>query len=131
MNEVLSSITGQYGAGDSRVEIAPSALVSIVKNIFQRNQERSVQDHMTEEMQNALNSYGKVALKRFIDDVPMHCIEIMRDFADEMNDVLSEISDDEINEIVKAPPGIVQKRDKLKRKAEVLNKGILALDNLY
>jgi interferon-induced GTP-binding protein Mx1 len=131
MSEVLSSIGGQSGSGGNQVAIAPSALISTVKNVFQRNQERSVQDHMTEEMQNALDSYGKVALKRFIDNVPMLCIEIMQHFADEMNDVLSEISDDEINEMVKAPPGIVQKRDKLKRKAEVLKKGIEALGDLY
>jgi hypothetical protein len=131
MDEVLSSIRGQYGSDDHLVDINPITLTSTIKNIFQRNQERSVQSHMTEEMQNALNSYGKVALKRFIDNVPMLCIEIMQEFADEMNDALAELSDEEINRIVVAPCGVIQKRDKLKRKADVLEKGILALGELY
>lgn len=28
----------------------------------------------------AMNAYGKVALKRFINNIPMICIEIMQDF---------------------------------------------------
>ena len=129
MDEVLSSISGNYG--NETISVHPSSLVSMIKNIFERNQKRSIDDHMVEEMQNALNSYGKVALKRFIDNVPMICVEIMQNFADELNDALSEITDEEINRIVVAPSGVIQKRDKLKRKCDVLEKGILALVDLY
>eukprot|EP00804_Cyclotella_cryptica_P029618 CCRYP_019043-RA/>CCRYP_019043-RA protein AED:0.03 eAED:-0.02 QI:0/0/0/1/1/1/3/0/737 len=131
MDEVLSAIKGQYGTGTFNVHVVPHALSSMIKNIFEKNQRRSVQDHMTEDMQNALNSYGKVALKRFIDNVPMYCIEIMQKFADKMNDILSDISDEEIDRIVSAPLGIVEKRNALKRKSDVLQKGILALRELY
>ena len=86
---------------------------------------------MAEEMQNALNSYGKVALKRFIDNVPMLCIEIMQNFADKMNDILSEVADEEIERIVVAPSNIATERNQLKRKADTLEKGIVALRDLF
>lgn len=109
----------------------PKTLKSTVKNIFQRNQERSVDDHMAEEMQHALNAYGKVANKRFIDTVPMICIEVMQKFANSMNRILSDTSDDEIERFVTAPPNTVAKMNKLKRKADTLKKGIVALGELY
>ena len=133
MDEVLSSVDGMLDDGESRprVTLNPSRLMSSIRNTFERNQKRSVEDHMVEEMQNALNSYGKVALKRFIDNVPMLCIEIMQKFADEMNNVLSELTDEELNRIVIAPSGVIDRRNKLKRKSDALEQGILALCDLY
>ena len=145
MDEVLSSVDGMLGDSESRVSfksssnsssgprvtLDPSSLMSSIRNTFERNQKRSVEDHMVEEMQNALNSYGKVALKRFIDNVPMLCIEIMQKFADEMNNVLSELTDEELNRIVVAPSGVVDRRNKLKRKSDALEQGIIALSELY
>jgi len=130
MNEVLSSLPLPTST-NGLTSINAASLRSTVKNVFQRNQERSVDDHMAEEMQNALNSYGKVALKRFIDNVPMMCIEIMQNFADKMNDVLSEVADEEIERIVVAPSNIATERNKLKRKADTLEKGIVALRDLF
>jgi len=40
-----------------------------------------------------LTSYGKVSFKRFIDTVPMICIEIMQNFTEKMNDVLFDVTD--------------------------------------
>lgn len=115
----------------NNVYIDPKSLRATVKNIFQRNQERSVDEHMAEEMQHALNAYGKVALKRFIDTVPMICVEVMQKFANKMNRILSDTSDDEIERFVTAPSNTVAKMNKLKRKADTLEKGILALGELY
>lgn len=131
MDEVLSAIKGQYGTGTANITVNPASLLSMIRNIFERNQRRSVQDHMAEEMQTVLNSYGKVALKRFIDNVPMICIEIMQKFADKMNDVLSRVTDNEIDRIVSVPRGIIETREVLKVKADKLEKGILALREVY
>lgn len=130
MNEVLSSLPLSTST-NGLASINAASLRSTVKNVFQRNQERSVDDHMAEEMQNALNSYGKVALKRFIDNVPMLCIEIMQNFADKMNDVLSEVVDEDIERIVVAPSNIATERNQLKRKADTLERGIVALRDLF
>jgi len=131
MNEVLAALPQGSDFNKGTKSVNTYSLASTVKNVFQRNQERSVDDHMAEEMQNALNGYGKVALKRFIDNVPMMCIEIMQKFADKMNDVLSETTDEEIERLVQAPSSIVSKRKTLKRKAETLEKGMAAVRELF
>jgi len=61
----------------------------------------------------------------------MMCIEIMQKFADKMNDVLSETTDEEIERLVQAPSSIVSKRKTLKRKAETLEKGMAAVRELF
>lgn len=128
MDEVTQALPQDTGIN---VSLNPETLRSTIKNIFQRNQERSVDDHMAEEMQHALNAYGKVALKRFIDTVPMICVEVMQKFSNNLNYILSDTSDDEIERFVTAPPNTVAKMSKLKRKADTLEKGILALGELY
>lgn len=117
--------------GDGNCTVNAKTLRATVKNIFQRNQEKSVDDHMAEEMQHALNAYGKVALKRFIDTVPMICVEVMQKFANKMNHILSDTTDDDIERFVTAPSNTVAKMNKLKRKADTLEKGIVALGELY
>jgi hypothetical protein len=123
MDEVLSALP----AGEEDVEVDPITLAAAVTNIFKRNQERSVDDHMAEEMQHALNSYGKVAMKRFIDAVPMICVEILQKFPDRMNAALLDVTDNEIERIVVAPQNIISKRDSLKKEIDTLEKGLVAL----
>jgi len=99
LNELMASLP----RGNQDVSVNPASLASTVKNVFTRNQEKSVDKHMAEEMQHALNSYGKVAFKRFIDIVPMICIEIMQKFSEQMDRILSKTTDEEIERIVVAP----------------------------
>lgn len=127
MDEVLSALP----AGEEDVEVDPATLAAAVTNIFKRNQERSVDNHMAEEMQHALNSYGKVAIKRFIDSVPMICIEIMQNFPDPMNAALLDVTDIDIERIVVAPHNIISTRDSLKRNIDALEKGLVALRDLF
>ena len=127
MDEVISSLP----TGTDNVTVNPASLAATVKNVFTRNQERSNDEHMAEEMQYALSGYGKVAFKRFIDNVPMMCIEIMQKFPDRMNDILSKTTDDEIDRIVVNPPNVISKRNTLKRKVDTMEKGIVALRELF
>ena len=131
MDEVLAAISGTCGEGASQVVVVPSSIHSNIKNVFQRNQKKSVDDHMAEEMEHALNSYGKVALKRFVDNVPMICVEIMQRFSDKMNGALSEITDEEIERVVAAPPDKILCMNKLKREVDTLNKGIATIRGLF
>ncbi|KAL3788173.1 hypothetical protein ACHAW5_006621 [Stephanodiscus triporus] len=59
LDEVMASLP----KGDKVVSVNPESLASTVRNVFTRNQEKSVDKHMAEEMQHALSSYGKVAQK--------------------------------------------------------------------
>jgi len=126
-DEVISSLP----SGTSNVSVNPKSLAAIVENVFTRNQERSNDEHMAEEMQHYLNGCGKVALKRFIDSVPMICIEIMQKFPDRMNNILSKTTDEEIEHIVVNPPNVISRRNTLKRKVDTLEKGIVALHDLF
>ena len=70
MDEVLALVGGSG-------EINRSAVETMVRNVFGRNQARSMDDHMSEEMQHALDAYGKVAVKRFINAVPMISLQLV------------------------------------------------------
>ena len=125
MDEVLASFPSDG------TTVSSSVSRSNVKNVFQRNQERSVDDHMAEDMQNALNAYGKVALKRFVDDIPMLCNRVMQEFADKMNDALHDTSEEEIERIVVAPADVIAQKNKARQTADTLIKGIDALRYLF
>jgi hypothetical protein len=56
---------------------------------------------MAEEIQHALNEYGKIALKRMIDNIPMICVEIMQEFPKRINEALSKVSDEEIDRLLR------------------------------
>ena len=89
-------------------------------------------DHMLEEMQHALNAYGKVALKHFIDSIPSICMKIMmQSFATRINDALGETTDAEIDRLVAAPADCVRAMEEYERKMKVLDKGIAAIKTLY
>jgi Ca2+-binding EF-hand superfamily protein len=125
MEEVMSMV----GTGDGAID--KSAVASVVKTVFERNQAKSMDDHMAEEMQHALNAYGKVALKRFIDSIPMICIAVMQEFPKRINDVLSNVLDDDIDRLVVAPPEKMRTMKEYDRKIETLDNGIAAIKTLY
>lgn len=125
MDEVMTMI-GTYEG-----QIDKSAVAAIVKNVFERNQARAMDDHMAEEMQHALNAYGKVSLKRFIDSIPMICIEVMQEFPSQINDYLSNVMDDEIDRLVVAPPEKMRAMKEYDRKIETLDNGIASIKQLY
>lgn len=125
MDEVLASVSLHCNLQEKApTESLTDNLSSAIQNIFEMNQKRSIDDHMAEEMQNALDSYGKVAYKRFVDSVPMICIQIMQRFPKMLNDILEDVMDNEIEDLVTAPPGAVASMNALKKEVETLEKGI-------
>lgn len=108
-----------------------SEVEAIVEQAFDRDQAKSMDDHMAEEIQHALNEYGKIALKRFIDNIPMICVEIMQEFPKRINQALSYVTDDEIDRLLVPPPDKVRAIKEYARKIETLDQGILAMTSLY
>jgi hypothetical protein len=86
---------------------------------------------MSEEMQHALNAYGKVAMKRFIDTIPMICVKVLQSFPDRINSALSEAIDTESDRLVVAPPDRVRAMKEYERKIKTLDGGIAAIKMLY
>jgi hypothetical protein len=51
-------------------------------------------------MCNALEAYGKVVMKRFFDEIPMICLEIIHTFYDSFGDKFLAIADDELDKLM-------------------------------
>ncbi|EJK45352.1 hypothetical protein THAOC_36035, partial [Thalassiosira oceanica] len=122
--DVVTSMLPVKPDSGTTVSVDPAQLAKRIKFAFTRNQERSVDDHMAEEMSHALNAYGKVALKRFIDNIPMICAEIMQKFANRFSDDLTKASDEDIDVLVSAPQSISSKKKLLRSKIDDLDAGI-------
>lgn len=132
MDEVMQAIDGTNVNRTADKEAVSSSydVSTAVRNIFERNQKKSVDEHMAEEMQHALNAYGMVAFKRFIDTVPMICIEIMQRFPERLHKHLSDMPDADIERTVSAHPGVLKKIQKLEDEVATLGKNIESLQSL-
>jgi hypothetical protein len=78
----------QEGAYDT------GAIKTIMDGVFERIRQKSVEEHMAEDMEIVLESYGKVATKRVIDRTPMICWEIFRSLSDSIQENLWNATDD-------------------------------------
>jgi len=65
----------------------------IVEAVFDRNQKKSIDEHVAEEMEAVLDAYGKVTMERFIDLVPMSCRRIFRGSPDAIRQAFDGIGD--------------------------------------
>jgi GTP-binding protein EngB required for normal cell division len=68
------------------------AIKVIVDGVFGRS--RAVEDHMAEEMEIVLESYGQVATRRVIDRSPMICWELFRSLAKSVQESLWDVTDE-------------------------------------
>ena len=81
-----------------------AAIVSIIKAAFDETSKMSMDDHVAAEMQIFLDSYGKVAAKRIIDEVPMLLIEQTNSIDDVIRLIVNEVSDDQLRELMVEDP---------------------------
>jgi len=100
------------------------AIKMIVTSVFERNQKKSVDEHVAEEMEAVLELYGKVALKRVVDVVPMSCRTIFRTAPDCIRQSLDEVTDTELACLMKDSDAFLQKHRELTLKQEELQKGL-------
>ena len=73
---------------------------------------------------------SKVALKRFMDNVPMICFGILQTYAEKMKEELSNVLDSQIEVLVAAPPNVVSRMNDLKAQMATLEKGIRTIKDL-
>lgn len=124
--KLLKPVPGQLGES-----IQKDSAVKIVENVFERNQKKSVDQHMAEEMMHVLAAYGKVALKRFCDRVPMVCSDgMLLCFEEKINDELSQVSDRELEKLLTAPSDEQERRQRLKLQLQTLEKGLEVFEDL-
>ena len=103
-------------------DITRSGARDMMMSIFDSNQRMSMQDHVAQEMEIALDSYGKVAAKRVIDNVPMHVQAFIRDFLIKLEEAFSSVTDEKLSEIIFDEPSFKAKYKNAKSKFEKLKK---------
>ena len=85
-----------------------AATVAIVKAAFDETSKMNMDDHVASEMQIFLDSYGKVAAKRIIDEVPMLLIKQTNVICDVIRSIINEVSDDQLKELMMENPNQVR-----------------------
>jgi hypothetical protein len=85
-----------------------AATVAIVKAAFDETSKMDMDDHVASEMQIFLDSYGKVAAKRIIDEVPMLLIKQTNTICDVIRSIINEVSDDQLKELMMENPNQVR-----------------------
>jgi GTP-binding protein EngB required for normal cell division len=107
------------------------SIKTILDAIVKQNQEKSMDEHMVEDMQHALDAYGKVAMKRFIDGIPMECWKMFRKFPDEAEKMFVDFGDDELRRYAKVRDDVSRKVNALEAEARELEAGLSILESLY
>jgi interferon-induced GTP-binding protein Mx1 len=97
---------------------------SIVEAVFDKNQKKSMDTHMAEQMEHALDSYGKVALKRFIDLIPQICWSTIRRFPQELEHDFRQISDEDLTKRMVDNASFTRKYEELEKEAQALKEGL-------
>jgi GTPase SAR1 family protein len=107
-----------------------AAIKSIVDGVFERSRQKSVEEHMAEDMEIVLESYGKVATKRVIDRTPMICWEVFRSLATSVQDTLWNSTDDVLKENMQDSPEFAQKYKEVTEELEEMNKALSIVQSL-
>jgi hypothetical protein len=97
---------------------------SIVEAVFDKNQKKSIDTHMAEQMEHALDAYGKVVLKRFIDFIPQICWSTTRRFPQELEHDFRQISDEDLTKRMVDNASFTRKYEKLEKEAQALKEGL-------
>jgi len=117
---------------DPNSSMQKNSIKVIIDAVFNMNQRKTVDDHMAEDMQMALDSYVKVVLKRFIDGVPMECWNMLKEFPAAAKHALAmNVSDQELDHCLVADVDVERRQKELKAKVNELKSGLDALESLY
>jgi hypothetical protein len=86
---------------------------------------------MAEDMQHALDAYGKVAMKRFIDGVLMNCWRMFREFPSKAGTLFMGFNDDDLCRHLVARDDVRRRRESLEAESRELKAGLTILGSLY
>jgi GTP-binding protein EngB required for normal cell division len=100
------------------------AIKSIMDGVFERSRRKSVEEHMAEDMEIVLESYGKVATKRVIDRTPMICWEIFRSLSNTIQESMWNITDKELEESLQDTSEFAKSHKDLSDELEEMNKAL-------
>jgi hypothetical protein len=106
------------------------AIKVIVDGVFERNQQRPVEDHMAEEMEIVLESYGNVATRRVIDRSPMICWEVFRSLAKSVQESLWDVTDETLLQCTQKTPASAEKYRAVSEELEEMDKALSIFESI-
>jgi hypothetical protein len=106
------------------------AIKTIMDSVFERNQQKTVEDHMAEEMELVLQSYGEIATKRVVDRTPMICWEVLRSLADSIQDSLWTTTDETLLQCMQESQEFTAKYRATREELKEMNKALDLLNVL-
>jgi len=107
-----------------------AAMQSIIDGVFERNQKKSVEEHMAEDMEIVLESYGTVATKRVIDRTPMICWEVFRSVVPSIQETLWNITDKQLEETMQDSKEFAKRYKEVTAELEQMNKALTIFQSL-
>jgi len=108
-----------------------SSIRSTLRAIRDQNQRKSVEEHMVDDMQNMLVAYAKVALKRFVDGIPMECWRMFRFFStEEVKYVLMRVTDNDLNRYLVVHGNALRNKQELTLQVQELKAGMDVIESL-
>ena len=107
-----------------------TAIKTIVDGVFERNRLKSVEDHMAEDMELVLESYGKIATKRVIDQTPQICWGVFRSLGRAIQDTLWNMTDDQLQDAMQDNDDFVKQYKDLTEELEEMNKALTIFQSL-
>jgi hypothetical protein len=120
---------GRSGGGSGCVYDS-EAIQTIIDGVFERNQKRSVEDTMAEEMEIVLEAYGKVATQRVIDRTPMICWQVFRSLTPAIQDTLWNATDKELDSVMQENEAFAKRYEELKEELDEMNKAMEIFQSL-
>lgn len=123
-------IGSAYDVNKAHHTMTLSQIKAIVDGIFNQNRNKSLDEHMAEDMQNSLHAYGKVAFKRFADEVPKIGKEVLENYAIKAEESLSDLSEEKLDALISESPENRATYDNLEQKIQVLEQGLKIIDGL-
>jgi GTPase SAR1 family protein len=113
-------------------KIKTSEATKIVKNAFDKEKSKTLDEFQAFEMANAIGAYGKVAVKRFCDHVPMTCSAgLLHELTDKLNTALTQVSEEQMEKLLSVPEDEFALRTQLKKTIKELEKVIRAFDEEF
>lgn len=106
------------------------AIKVIVDGVFERNQQRPVEDHMAEEMEIVLESYGQVATRRVIDRSPMICWEVFRSLAKSVQESLWDVTDEKLVHCTQTNDSYAEKYRAVSEELEEMEKALSIFESI-
>jgi GTP-binding protein EngB required for normal cell division len=106
------------------------AIKAMMDSVFERNKQKSVEDHMAEEMEIVLESYGQVATRRVIDRSPMICWEVFRSLASSIQEALWCVTDVTLMECMEESREFLEKHNALQEELSEMDKALAIFESL-